>query len=100
MFEPRSAHINKLLSDKAVDILGIHNDIWIGVVSHNGKSGPWKFATSGDNVIETMWDSDDGQPNDPGNELWAYIFVGGVEKKWYDYSNIYAKLNFICEYII
>ena len=70
--------------------------MWIGVVSQNGTSGPWKFATTGDDVIQPMWYS--GQPNEPGNEIWAYFaHCGG--KEWCDAPPT-DNYRFICEYNI
>ena len=91
MFEPRSAHTNELVYEKGNDVLSGKN-MWIGVVTHNGKSGPWKFATTGDDVIQPMWYS--GQPNEAGNENWAY-YCGG--KQWCDVGPT-TTLRFICEY--
>ena len=91
LFEPRSAHTNELVYDKGNDVLSGER-MWIGVVTQNGKSGPWKFATSGDNVTQLFWSS--GQPNEGSNEIWAYFGCGG--KNWCDAgpSNSY---RFICE---
>ena len=71
--------------------------MWIGVVTQNGKGGPWKFATTGDEVIQPMWRSD--QPNAGGNEIWTYFgnSVGG--SNWCDEGPTY-NFRFICEYNI
>ena len=95
LFEPRSAHTNELVYFKGKDVLSGER-MWIGVVTQNGKSGPWKFATTGDDVIQPLWKS--GQPNDASNqEIWAYLGCG--VKEWCDAgpTNMY---RFICEYNI
>ena len=94
LFEPRSAHTNELVYDKGNDVLSGER-MWIGVVTQNGKSGPWKFATTGDDVIQPLWHS--GQPNEAGYEIWAYLGCGG--EKWCDAgpTNTY---RFICEYSV
>ena len=95
MFEPRSAHTNELVYFKGKDVLSGER-MWIGVVTQNGKGGPWKFATTGDDVIQPLWKS--GQPNDASNqEIWAYLGCG--VKEWCDAgpTNMY---RFICEYNI
>ena len=92
MFEPRSAHTNELVYEKGNDVLSGER-MWVGVVTQNGTSGPWKFATTGDDVIQPLWQN--GQPNDAGNELWAYL--GLTDEQWSDAgpANTY---RFICEY--
>ena len=69
---------------------------WLGVITKNGKSGPWKYANSGDNVIQTMWLS--GQPNESGNEIYAYHGANCGEEKWCDASPA-SKYRFICEFV-
>ena len=60
LFEPRTVLMNKLVSEKGHEVLNA-NHMWLGIISKNGKSGPWKFATSGEKVVKTMWMS--SQPN-------------------------------------
>ena len=59
LFEPRTVKTNKLVADKGREVL--NSAMWVGIISKNGKSGPWKFATSGEKVVKTMWMS--SQPN-------------------------------------
>ena len=92
LFEPRSVHTNKLVYDKGIEVLN-NNYMWFGIISKNGKSGPWKFATSGENVVQTIWQS--GQPNDSGSELCGYYYSG---EKWCDTSCTYSY-RFICEFV-
>ena len=93
LFEPRSLHTNKLVYQKSKVVLrGERN--WLGVITKNGKFGPWKFANSGDNVIQIMWAP--SQPNASSNKICAYHGCGG--EKWCD-AGCSSKYRFICEFV-
>ena len=97
MFEPRSAQTNELVYVKGNDVLSGER-MWIGVVSQNGKLGPWKFVNSGDNVIQTMWAP--GQPNNDSNdEVCAYHGADCGGEKWCDAGGSNVKYRFICEFV-
>ena len=94
LFEPRSVHTNKLVYDKGVEVLN-NNLMWFGIITKNGKSGPWKFATSGENIAQTIWYS--GQPNDSGSELCGCYYSTSSEK-WWD-RPCTKTYRFICEFV-
>jgi len=94
LFEPRTVQTNKLVYDKGVEVLTT-DYMWIGIISKTGKSGPWKFATSGEDIIQTIWRSD--QPNDSGSELCGYYGTSEREK-WLDYQCTHSY-RFICEFV-
>ena len=95
LFEPRSAYTNELVYEKGNDVLSGER-MWIGVVTQNGKGGPWKFASTGDDVILPMWFS--SQPNEAGNEIWAYFGSNCGGKQWCDAGPTNNNYRFICEY--
>ena len=97
LFEPRSTHTNDLVFHKGNDVLN-GDRMWIGVVSQNGKLGPWKFAASGDDVIQPMWIY---QPNNNENEIWAYLGYSmiPIRSGWSD-DDPSQTYRFICEYNI
>ena len=95
LFEPRTIHTNKLVYDKGLEVLN-NNDMWFGIISKNGKSGPWKFATSGENIGQAMWDS--SQPNESRSELCGY-YSSSYAKKWCDTSCNRGSRRFICEFV-
>ena len=91
LFEPRSVRTNKLVAEKGYEVLNNQN-MWFGIISKNGISGPWKFATSGENVVQTIWAFN--QPNNV-NEGCGYYSHG---EKWWDYSCT-DSYKFICEFV-
>ena len=98
LFEPRSASTNKLVYDKGNDLLPGNRDSrwWIGVVTYNGKSGPWQFASSGEKLQTSMWYS--GQPNESVDEIWTYFGSDCGNEKWCDASTS-GRYSFICEFV-
>jgi len=95
LFEPRTVRTNKLVADKGYEVLD--NSMWLGIISTTGKSGPWKFASSGENVSQTIWHN--SQPNDSGSEICAYVGKSNsYEGKWWDYPCT-NKYQFICEFV-
>ena len=96
LFEPRTVHTNKLVHDKGCEVLNNKSMyMWVGIITKTGKSGPWKFASSGENVVQTIWYSD--QPNDDGSEVCGYYHSRGAEK-WYD-EPCTRSFRFICEFV-
>jgi hypothetical protein len=95
LFEPRTLHTNKLVAYKGYEVLK-YRKMWLGIISSNGESGPWKFATSGENVVRTIWAS--GQPDERENEICAYYNIG-FAGKWRDFSCNSRSLRFICEFV-
>ena len=93
LFEPRSVHTNKLVYDKGYEVLN-KNLMWFGIISIKGKSGPWKFASSGKNVVQTIWYED--QPNENGSVCGYYSYYDNNE--WYD-TDCTDALRFICEFV-
>ena len=51
LFEPRSCHTNELVYDKGFEIWGEHY-MWFGIIAK--INGRWKFATSGENIPQTI----------------------------------------------
>ena len=97
LFEPRSVHTNKLVSNKGYEVLN-NSYMWFGIITKNGKSGPWKFATSGENIGQTMW-AGNGQPNDSGSELCGYYHSYANHRgSWFDIPCT-QSYRFICEFI-
>ena len=94
LFEPRTIHTNKLVYDKGFEVL--KNYMWVGIISKNGKSGPWKFATSGENVVQKMWLS--GEPDQGGNEICVYYNNSWKTEKWRD-TRCTTTCYFICEFV-
>jgi len=98
LFEPRSASTNKLVYDKGNDILPGVERWWIGVVTYNGISGPWQFASSGENMVSGTWWYI-GQPNeDYADEIWAYFGSNCGNEKWCD-APTSNRNRFICEFV-
>ena len=99
LFEPRSVHTNKLVYDKGLEVLN-NNHMWFGIITKNGKSGPWKFATSGENIAQTIWYSGDigDQPNESASEICGYYYDSSSVEKWFDApcTNTY---RFVCEFV-
>ena len=96
LFEPRTVHTNKLVSDKGFEVL--NNKLWFGIITKNGKSGPWKYATSGENVVQTIW-ANNGQPDEIRSELCGYYHTSAsYREKWFDEVCTWS-LRFICEFV-
>ena len=95
LFEPRSVQTNNLVAEKGHQVLN-NNAMWFGIILKNGKSGPWKFATSGENIVQTMWEP--GQPNDGSIEICGYYQTGGYGTKWWVVPCSRAR-RFICEFV-
>ena len=97
LFEPRSVRTNKLVADKGFEVFSYpyQDYMWFGIISKSGKSGPWKFATSGENVVQTIWYS--GQPNNIESEVCAY-YNTNTGGKWNDADCTY-NYRLICEFV-
>ena len=96
LFEPRTAHTNKLVHDKGREVLN-NNSMWVGIITKNGKSGQWKFATSGENIAQTIWHID--QPNESESELCVkYCPRYAKSENWCDFSCSFTY-RFICEFV-
>ena len=93
MFEPRTVYSNKLVHDKGREVLN-NQFMWFGIITKNGKSGPWKFATSGENIAQTIWSS--GQPDNIESELCGFYY-SSYREKWWDIPCT-VSFRFICEF--
>ena len=68
--------------------------MWIGIITKSGNSGPWKFATSGENVAPTYWQS--SQPDHGGSKLCGF-YHSDYLGEWFD-APCTLSFRFICEF--
>ena len=97
LFEPRTVKTNKLVADKGFEVLN-NSAMWVGIISKNGKSGPWNFATSGEDVVQTIWEN--GQPNDERSPICGYYYHKNnlSKEKWLDEPCSHRR-KFMCEFV-